>query len=219
VHGFTRIWLRPTSLSLVLCAVSFGSFLRAQTAVPVIPNAPSATRIIPPELSGRQRWHKYVRDTYASAPIYLASFGSALGLQTTNTPTAWGRSASGYFKRAGTEYASFAIQNSVYQGGSALLHNQVQYVPCQCPGFWHRSGYALQMTALTYHNGHKVIDVPQFAGAYAGGMIPILWYPRGYSPLGEGAVNGTVQLGLMAGVDEIREFAPEVKRFLHKLKP
>jgi len=179
----------------------------------------SHTRVIPPSLTGKQRWDKYVRDTFTTAPIYFAAFGAALGDQASNTPKPWGRNIGGYAKRAGTEYATFAIQTSLYQGGSALLHNQGEYVPCQCSGGWHRAGYALEMTFLTYHDGHKVLDAPQFVAAYGAGMIPVLWYPTGYSPTVQGVQNGSVQMGVVAGVREIQEFAPELKRFFSKFKP
>ncbi len=204
--------------TLTCCALSvLNQSLDAQTTSDPVGAISSIT--IPPNPNPKERWDKYARDTFTTAPIYFASFGAASGSQISNSPPAWHRTTGGYFRRVGTVYASFAIQNSVYDAGSALLRTQDDYVHCQCRGGWRRAGHALQMTALTYHNGHKVLDLPQFAGAYAGGMIPILWYPRGYSPFGEGLVDGTAQLGLMFGVNQIREFSPELKRFFRKLKP
>ena len=176
-------------------------------------------RVFPPPLTGKERWDRYVKATFTRGPIYFAAFGAALGDQANNNPKEWGRSWGGYFKRAGTMYATFAIQNSTYQAGSAALHNEGRYIPCQCEGGWHRAGYALQMTFLTYHNGHKVLDISQFAGAYGSGMIPILWYPAGYSPTVQGVQNGHAQMGFVLLVREIQEFAPELKRFFRHLKP
>ena len=195
---------------------------RAFAPAPVQPGPGGVTvngRFFPPPLTGRERWDKYVKDTYTGWPVYVASLGAALGDQTSNTPEPWGRTWEGYGKRVGTQYASFAIQTSVYQGGSALLGNEGRYVACQCGGGWHRAGYALQMSFLTYHNQKKVLDVPQFAAAYAAGMIPITWYPQGYSVSAQGVQNGTYQLGFVALVREIQEFSPELKRFFRKLKP
>ena len=204
--------------TLAFAALGFLSQRSIAQETSDVVTAPSAVINIP-EPTPQQRWNKYVRDTFTTPPIYFASFGAASGSQISNSPPAWHRTTGGYFRRVGTVYASFAIQNSVYDAGSALLHTQNDYVHCNCRGGWRRAGHALQMTALTYRNGHKTLDIPQFAGAYAGGMIPILWYPRGYSPLGEGLVDGTAQLGLMFGVNQIREFSPELKRFFRKLKP
>jgi hypothetical protein len=179
----------------------------------------AAGRIFPPPLTGKERWDRYINQTFTSGPIYFASFGSALGAQATNTPKEWGSSWEGYLKRSGTMYATFAIQNSIYQAGSAALHNEGRYIPCQCEGGWHRAGYALQMTFLTYHNGHKVFDISQLVGAYGSGMIPILWYPAGYSPTVQGVQNGHTQVAFVLLVREIQEFAPELKRFFSHLKP
>jgi len=173
----------------------------------------------PPTLTGRERWDRYLKQTFTGAPIYFAALGAALGDQASNNPKEWGRNWGGYGKRAGTMYATFAIQNSIYQAGSAALHNEGRYIPCQCKGGWHRAGYALEMTFLTYHNGHKVFDISQFAGAYGSGMIPILWYPAGYSPTVQGVQNGHVQMGFVLVVREVQEFAPELKHFFGHFKP
>ena len=170
-------------------------------------------------MTGKERWNKYVRDTYTGFPIYAASLGSALGDQASNTPKPWGRTWEGYAKRVGSQYASFAIQTSVYGGGSALFRNEGRYVACQCGGGWHRAGYALQMSFLTYHNRKKVVDVPQFAAAYAAGIIPVTWYPQGYSVSAQGVQNGTYQLGFVVLVREVQEFAPELKHFFGRFKP
>jgi hypothetical protein len=176
-------------------------------------------RYFPPPLTGKQRWDKYVKDTFTGWPVYAASLGAALGDQSRNTPEQWGKSWEGYGKRVGTQYASFAIQTSVYEGGSALLKNEGRYVACQCEGVWKRAGYAFQMSFLTYHNQKKVLDVPQFAAAYAAGMIPVLWYPQGNSVSAQGVQNGTYQLGFVVLVRQVQEFTPELKRFFGRFKP
>lgn len=176
-------------------------------------------RYFRPPMTGKERWDKYVSDTYTSFPIYAASLGAALGDQSRNNPQPWGKTWEGYGKRAGTQYATFAIQTSIYQGGSALLGNEGRYVACQCSGGWHRAGYALQMSFFTYHDRKKVPDVPQFVAAYASGIIPITWYPQGYSVSAQGVQNGTYQLGFVVLVREIQEFSPELKRFFGKFKP
>jgi hypothetical protein len=176
-------------------------------------------RYFPPPMTGKERWDKYVQDTFTGFPIYAASLGAAVGDQASNTPKPWGRNFGGYAKRSGSEYAGFAIQTSVYQGGSALLHNEGRYVACQCDGGWHRAGYAFEMSFLTYHNHRKVLDAPQIVAAYAGGMIPVLWYPSGYSVSAQGVQNGTYQLGFVVLVREIQEFSPELKHFFGHFKP
>jgi hypothetical protein len=176
-------------------------------------------RFFPPPLTGRERWQRYLKQTYTTPPIYVVSLGFALGMQVVNTPSEWGTGWEGYGKRAGTMYATVVIQNSIYQAGSAALHNEGRYIPCQCRGTWHRTGYALEMTFLTYHNTHKVLDVSQLAGAYGSGMIPVLWYPSRYSSTVQGVQNGHIQMGFVLAVREVQEFAPELKRFFGRFKP
>jgi len=205
-------------IGLALAVVSCVQWLCAQTVgTRSLADAPSQ-RAFPPSPTSKQRWDKYVNDTFTGGSIYFASFGAAIGDEASNTPKPWGRSADGYFKRVGTQYATFAIQNSIYDAGAALLHNQGDYIVCRCGSGWHRAGYALEMTFLTYHNGHKVVDTPQFVAAYGAGILPVLWFPKGYSPSAQGIQRGSAQFGLVV-VDEIREFAPELKHFFGKFKP
>jgi hypothetical protein len=192
----------------------------AAAMAPAVPGGVTIDgRYFPPPMTGKERWDKYVNDTFTGFPIYAASLGAALGDQSRNNPEPWGKTWEGYGKRAGTQYATFAIQTSIYQGGSALLRNEGRYVACQCNGGWHRAGYALQMSFFTYHDRKKVLDVPQFVAAYASGIIPITWYPEGYSVSAQGVQNGTYQLGFVVLVREIQEFSPELKHFFGHLKP
>ena len=203
-----KLHSRLGCIALLLCSATLLQGLQSATS-----------RQLPPPLTPKERWQRYLHENYTSPPIYYASVGAAWGDQASNAPRQWRRTTSGYAKRVGTTYATFALQNTIYESGSAALGNEPRYVACQCSGGWHRAGYALRMSFFTYHGAHTVFDFPQFAGAYGGGMIPLLWYPRGYSPLVQGVQNGHQQLGLVVVVREIQEFSPELKRFFRRLKP
>ena len=141
--------------------------------------ASGQARVIPPPLTGQERWDSYIHDTFTSGPIYYASFGAALGGQASNSPKEWERNWGGYGKREGPCTPLLPSRTRSIKRDRPHCTNEGRYVPCQCSGGWHRAGYAIEMTFLTYYNGHKVLDVPQFLGAYGSGMIPVLWYPKG----------------------------------------
>jgi hypothetical protein len=183
----------------------------AQSVTSDSPEAPS--HVLPPALSGKERWHLYLDENYLSPGIYFASFGSALGGHAANDPRDWGGGFKGYGGRAASQYGLFAIQNTIHDGGAAALGYEPRYFRCQCTGVWRRTGHAFEMTFLTYdQHGHKRLDLPQLAGAYGSGMISTLWYPKGYSPLVQGVQAGHAQLGFVAGIHLIQEFSPEIKR-------
>jgi hypothetical protein len=69
------------------------------------------------------------------------------------------------------------------------------------------------MTLLTRDNrGRLTIDAAQIAGAYGSGMVSTFWYPSRYSPTAQGLRMGNLNLAVVAGVNILREFSPELKR-------
>lgn len=58
--------------------------------------------------------------------------------------------------------------------------------------------------------GRRRFDVPGLSGIYAGSMLMMDWYPRGYSPLINGVRNGNTAVAITASIYLIREFSPEL---------
>jgi hypothetical protein len=164
-------------------------------------------------LNSTQRWDLYWHDTFLSPGLYFASLGAASGMHVAHDPEEWGQGTRGYSKRAGTLLAAFTIQTTVREAGDALLGYDPRYRRCECRGSGKRFAHAIAWSFLTRNNsGSTRLDVANLAGAYASGMIPILWYPDRYSPLKDGFRLGTQQVGFSVGVDVIREFNPELKK-------
>jgi hypothetical protein len=60
------------------------------------------------------------------------------------------------------------------------------------------------------------LDVPGLSSIYAGSMLMMYWYPRGYDPLTNGVRNGNIAVGVTAGIYLIKEFSPELKKTFHR---
>lgn len=164
-------------------------------------------------LTADERWHYFWKDTLLSPLAYFGAMGGAFGEQLAHQPRQWGNGFSGYVKRAGANVAQFGIQESIHQGGAALLHTDPRYVPCQCSGGIHRTWYALEMSFLTYRdNGKKTLDLSELAGAYGGAIIAEKLYPSHYSPLVQGVQNGHIQVGANVVINLFKEFKPELDR-------
>jgi hypothetical protein len=167
-------------------------------------------------LTADERWRKFWNGTLLSPLSYVGVFGGALGQELAGQPHQWGTGFSGYVKRAGVNLVQFGAQETIHQGGAALMHTDPRYLPCRCRGSIHRSWHALEMSFLTYRNdGSKTIDLPQLAGAYGGAIIAEIPYPSHYSPLVQGVQNGHIQVGANVAINLFREFSPE----LHRLNP
>jgi hypothetical protein len=165
-------------------------------------------------LTASERWEHYRHETFLSPGIYLAALAAAGGTQLAKDPPEWGQGLDGYGKRAASFLATYAIQSTVHEGAAAALGYDPRYLHCDCKGGGRRLVHALVWSFLTKNEeGRTRFNSPTIAGAYAGGMIPYLWYPSRYSPLKDGSREGSQEVGIIMGVNIFREFGPELKRF------
>lgn len=189
----------------ILCAL-LSICLSGQTLAPYSP------------LTASQRWDYYLSESLLSPGLYLAALGAAGGAQLDKDPPEWGQGIDGYARRAGSLLATFAIHTTVYQASDAALRYDPRYLHCDCKG-GRRLAHAFVWSFLTKNDEGKTrFNFPVFAGAYASGMIPFLWFPDRYSPLKDGFREGSQQLGFTVGINVVREFSPELKRFF-RLRP
>jgi hypothetical protein len=172
-------------------------------------------------LNSTERWDYYLHQTFLSPGIYFASLAAAGGEQLAKDPPEWRQGVEGYTKRAGSILAGYGIQYSVEEAAEAALHYDPRYLRCDCKGGGRRMAHAILWSFLTKNDeGQTRFNAPVMAGAYAGGMIPYLWYPSRYNPLKDGLRQGDQQLGFHVGVNVIKEFSPELKRlFRFKSNP
>ena len=168
-------------------------------------------------LSASERWKRYAMTTVASPGFYLSAAGSAIGAQWRDKPPEWEQGMTGYGKRAASQLGRFGIQATVHQGLSAAAGTDPRYLRCECKGFGPRFGHALKWTFLTKNReGQTRFDAPALAGYYGGGMLSMYWHPSRYDPLTDGVREGTQQVGFAMGINVLREFGPELKRWIRR---
>ena len=202
---------------LAVAAFSLAVVCEAQTAQPpvVTPTTPTWQ-----PMTGKERLDRYWKESFGSPGLYFASTGAAIGSQFRNDPTEWGKTGSGYAKRAASNFVRFSAQTAIHEAGAAALGLDPRYHSCECKGFLPRAGHAVKWTLVTRdNNGHIRPNVPVVAAAYGSGMISTLWYPDRYTPLTDGVRVGHQQLGMEFGINVIREFGPELKRTLRRITP
>lgn len=168
-------------------------------------------------LTSDERWNLFLDRSVLSPGIYFASVGSAVGSQVFNDPPEWEQGFSGYGKRVASAYGGFMIQSSVTHGMAAALHYEPRYVRAKGTRILPRFGHAVAWSLVTYDDKERIRpNIPVFAGAYASGMLSMYWYPSRYNPLTDGVRIGSQQIAWAAGANVVREFAPELKRLLHR---
>ena len=163
-------------------------------------------------LNGEQRWANFFDTTVEAPTFWGAALISAGYSQITNAPPEWNQGAYGLGRRMASKLAVYGIQETIHQGGEAILRYDPRYLACECKGFWIRTGHAIKWSFLTKNNsGRTRLDFPVLAGTYGAGMLSTYWYPARYNPLSDGVRNGNQQLGISVGLNIIREFEPDLK--------
>jgi hypothetical protein len=169
-------------------------------------------------MTNEDRWKDYVRQNFAQPGAFFQTFFTALGDQTGDVPSEWGKGLGAFPRRAGSEFGRFTIGGTIKSAMAAGLHEDTRFYPCACRGIWRRTAYAVSRTILTYNqNGKRTLDIAGLAGLYGGPIIMTAWYPGKYTPLGYGVRQGNLAVGITTGIYLIREFSPELKGlFRHK---
>lgn len=178
----------------------------AQDALPSLPAKYSP-------MTKKERWSQYLNENFTKQGAYFRAFGASLGDSTANKPAPWAGPAERYSLNFASQFARFTIAGTVQSSMAAALGYDTRYQRCECKGGWKRAESALSRTLLTYDSsGRRKFDVPGLAGIYAGSMLMMYWYPRGYDPLANGVRNGNIAVGVTAGIYLIKEFSPELKK-------
>jgi len=164
-------------------------------------------------LTGKERWHLYLNQTFAPPQAYFGVLWSSLLDHIGNAPPEWGQGMAGYGLRLASRFGNAVVQNSIMAVGAATLHEEPRYISSSSKGFFHRSGHALLFTVVTYNNRGKI--TPALAGVgsiYAACMITTLWMPKRYTMLGDGVRDGNLQLAYSGMFNLVEEFWPEIKK-------
>jgi hypothetical protein len=177
--------------------------------IPILAQTPSAWQ----PLSGDERWTNFWDTTMADPTFYTGALVSAGYSQITKDPPEWHQGASGLARRTSSWLAVYGIQETIHQGGAAILGYHPRYLSCECNGFFHRTAHAIKWTFLTKNtSGQTRLDLPVIAGTYGASMLSTYWYPARYQALSDGVRAGNQQMALSIGLNFLREFQPDLRR-------
>jgi hypothetical protein len=172
-------------------------------------------------LTGDERFKLYLRQTYTTPGIYVKTAFFAIHDQVKETEPDWGDGASGFAKRLGSIQAGNIIQNSLTALGNAAVGFEPRYDRCRCEGAWPRIRHAVVRNFITYGGADDKAIRPQimsYAAAFGAGVTVASWEPNHPSLLPKGYQSVVTQAWVGVVVDALAEFAPDVKRMLHKNK-
>jgi hypothetical protein len=167
-----------------------------------------------------QRWHTFFLDTVGSPAPYIAAAADAGLDQIYDKPKEWGQGAQGYGQRIGSRFGRLAITTTISEATEAAFGLDTRYIPSGRRGFLRRAGYAIGATFFSYNGeGHKRFDPGPVVGSFGSGILATrLWYPNRYDPLSKGLNLGLSELTAFPIGNLLREFRPELKPMLDKIK-
>lgn len=135
----------------------------------------------------------------------------------TDSPEEWGQGASDYGKRFASRYGRLVICESIQFGLGAALREDNRYLRSSRSGFLPRLGYAVSSTVLARKpDGGRTLSFSALAGHSGSAIAAAHWYPSSNSRAAEAAKLTGFSLGMTAGVNVAREFAPELKRLFRR---
>jgi len=171
-------------------------------------------------LSGRCKFHLFVKQTYSPYTFASASFEATWDDATGRWPH-YGQCAQGWAKRFGATLADTESRRFI-QGFalSTLLHQDPRYFSSHNKKLIPRALYALTRVAVTKNDGgNNTFNSSEFLGALFTSALENSYYPRPDRTFGdtlsrfEGALSsdGTSYL--------LREFTPDLKRLFRRHAP
>jgi hypothetical protein len=183
----------------------------------VLPNNRTTENSLPfAPISARRKMTIAYKDSF-DWPVYPTAAAFAALYQIENQNPSFGQGMAGYAKRFGTAYGDQMIGNMMTEGiVPSLLHEDPRYFRLGEGTKASRAKYALKQIVVTRtDSGHKTFNFAEVGGNAAAVAITNLWYPDTRT-VSDNVEKMGIQLATDAFSNVLKEFWPDVKRYLHK---
>jgi hypothetical protein len=228
-----RSWIRTVALLVLGAAGSSaqnapGSANPADPVIPVqedkrifgvLPNNRTTEESIPfHPISGAQKFHIAVLDSF-DWPVIPTSAAFAGLYQLENQNPSFGQGVKGYAQRLATAYGDQMIGNIMTEGLVPwITHEDPRYFRRGEGTFFGRTGFALRQIVITRtDSGGHVFNFSEWGGNAAAVAISNAYYPDTRT-----ASDNVQRLLIACGTDAfsnvLKEFWPDVKKWLHRKK-
>ena len=154
-------------------------------------------------------------------PYEFVIVGIVAGIrQADNAYPAFGQGMEGYAKRYGTAFAD-QVDGNIMVGAvfPSILKTDPRYLRLGWGGYGHRFGYAISRIFVTHKDsGGSMFNVSEFVGNATAIGISNFYYPPADRSVSGNITNWGVQMGIDAFGNELKEFWPDIHRYLRKKK-
>ena len=154
-------------------------------------------------------------------PYEFAIVGVVAGIrQAENAYPAFGQGMEGYAKRYGAAFAD-QVDGNIMAGAvfPSILKTDPRYFRLGRGRSIHRFGYAISRILITRtDSGGRMFNIPEFAGNATAIAISNFYYPAADRSFSSSFASWSVQMGIDAFGNELKEFWPDIHRRLRKRK-
>jgi hypothetical protein len=167
-----------------------------------------------PPITARQKFKLATEETFD--PVEFGFVGLAAGVnQATNANPTFGQGLKGYGKRYALELGDNTIENYMAEAiFPSVLRQDPRYYQMGKGSLLHRAGYAATRTVVTRSDSGKTqFNLSETLGSGLAAAISNAYHP-GPRTLGSSLSIWATQLGWDAVSFEMKEFWPDVHRFL-----
>jgi hypothetical protein len=167
-----------------------------------------------PPLTTRQKFKLATEETFD--PVEFGFVGLAAGVnQATNANPSFGQGFKGYGKRFALEFCDNTIEDYMAEAVfPSLLRQDPRYYQLGKGSFFHRAGYAALRAVVTRSDtGETQFNFSEVLGSGVSAAISNAYHP-GPRTLGSSANVWATQIGWDVVGFEMKEFWPDVHRFL-----
>jgi hypothetical protein len=169
----------------------------------------------PQPMTVKQKLRYDARHFFDVDNIIFAGMGAGLD-QLRDRPGEWGQGWGPYFERYGSHLGQYFIQRSIMFSVQAVDHEDARYYRSHRGSFGGRLGDAFLHTVWRHNDsGGMMPAYSEFFGDYGAAAVSRLWWPQRYHNASAVFVAGSDTVVIDAGINVLREFAPDVKRWLH----
>ena len=167
-----------------------------------------------PPLTTRQKFKLSTEETFD--PVEFGFVGLAAGVnQATNADPSFGQGFKGYGKRFVLEFCDNTIEDYMSEAVfPSLFRQDPRYYQLGKGGFFHRAGYAALRAVVTRSDtGKSQFNFSEVIGSGVSAALSNTYHP-GPQTLGSIANIWATQIGWDVAGFEMKEFWPDVHRFL-----
>lgn len=164
------------------------------------------------------KFRYYASETYLN-PAALVGPAFRAGIRMANPPgkgatlypKEWRQGAEAFGRNYGDAVAERVSFNTARFVSGAIVHEDPRYLPSSSRNVFARSLHALSYTFVDRSDSGRCRPaLSNFVGAAAGGFVGNAYLPSGFNDVTHAGQRSALQLGLVAGGNLFREFAPQM---------